>query len=102
MLSDKNLLSLPCKCRLREERAAERRQLEADAAWRQLLRSIWTRLRLNQDYGDNAAAHAGQDHAHEQVIVPRQEISGQPVADLNRCRMSQKHKCMGVDEAEMN
>lgn len=62
--------------RLREERTAERRKQEADAAWRQLLRSIWTRLRLNQDYGDNAAAHAGQDHAHEQVIAPREEISG--------------------------
>ena len=63
-------------CRLREERAAERRKQEADAAWRQLLRSIWTRLRLNQDYGDNAAARAGQDHAHIQVTAPREELSG--------------------------
>lgn len=63
--------------RLREERAAERRKQEADAGWRQLLRSIWTRLRLHQDYGDNAAAHAGQDHAHQAVAgVFREDLSG--------------------------
>jgi len=64
-------------CRLREERAAERRKQEAHAAWRQLLRSIWTRLRLHQDYGDNAAAHAGQQHAdHALLGVSREDLSG--------------------------
>jgi len=64
-------------CRLREERAAERRKQEAHAAWRQLLRSIWTRLRLHQDYGDNAAAHAGQHHAdHALLGVSREDLSG--------------------------
>ncbi|KAL0052801.1 hypothetical protein WJX82_007986 [Trebouxia sp. C0006] len=70
--------------RLREERAAERRKQEAHAAWRQLLRSIWTRLRLHQDYGDNAAAHAGQHHAdHALLGVSREDLSGaSEVVDL--------------------
>ncbi|KAL0038560.1 hypothetical protein WJX77_010735 [Trebouxia sp. C0004] len=63
--------------RLREERAAERRKQEAHAAWRQLLRSIWTRLRLHQDYGDNAAAHEGQHRAdHALLGVSREDLSG--------------------------
>lgn len=68
-------------CRLRLERAAERRKQEAHAAWRQLLRSIWTRLRLHQDYGDNAAAHAGQSHAHHAVAEGlREDLSGRNTA----------------------
>ena len=63
--------------RLREERAAERRRQEAEAAWRQLFRSIWTHLRLHQDYGDNAAAHAGQDHsALAEAALLREDLSG--------------------------
>ncbi|KAA6419983.1 MAG: DNA repair complementing XP-C cells-like [Trebouxia sp. A1-2] len=63
--------------RLREERAGERRRQEAHAAWRQLLRSIWTRLRLHRDYGDNAAAHAGQHHAEHALLgVSREDLSG--------------------------
>ena len=70
-------------CRLRLERAAERRKQEAHAAWRQLLRSIWTRLRLHQDYGDSAAAHAGQSHAHHAVADGlREDLSGRNTAGV--------------------
>ena len=63
--------------RLREERAAERRKQDARAAWRQLLRSIWTHLRLQQDYGDNAALHAGQHHAGlAEASLLREDLSG--------------------------
>lgn len=47
------------------------------AAWRQLLRSIWTHLRLHEDYGDNAAAHAGQHHSHlAEAALLREDLSG--------------------------
>lgn len=73
-------------CRLREERAGERRRQEAHAAWRQLLRSIWTRLRLHRDYGDNAAAHAGQHHAEHALLgVSREDLSGNTPTLCFRC-----------------
>lgn len=64
-------------CRLREERAAQKRLAEADVAWRQLLRSIWTKLRLHQDYGDDSAAAAGQKHSNYGVLVIDRDLSGQ-------------------------
>lgn len=70
--------------RLREERAAEKRKQDAKAAWRQLLRSIWTHLRLHQDYGDNAAAHAGQHHADlAEAGLLREDLSGGPPLQLS-------------------
>lgn len=64
--------------RLREERAAQRRLADADVAWRQLLRSIWTKLRLHQDYGDDAAAAAGQKHgSYGLAAAEREDLSGE-------------------------
>ncbi|GAB4822170.1 hypothetical protein N2152v2_009216 [Parachlorella kessleri] len=40
--------------RQREERARQKREEEAEAAWRQLLRALLTRVRLQQDYGQGA------------------------------------------------
>ena len=38
---------------------------------------MWTRLRLHQDYGDNAAAHAGQDHTDlAEAAFLREDLSG--------------------------
>ena len=46
-------------------------------AWRQLLRSIWTKLRLHQDYGDDTAAAAGQKHGSYGLAVDdREDLSG--------------------------
>ena len=47
-------------------------------AWRQLLRSIWTKLRLHQDYGDDAAAAAGQTHgSYGLAVAEREDLSGE-------------------------
>lgn len=40
---------------------------------------MWTRLRLHQDYGNNAAAHAGQDHTDlAEAALLREDLSGDP------------------------
>jgi hypothetical protein len=43
-------------CRERAERAEQKQRDEADKAWRRLLRSVFTRVRVAADYAHSGAA----------------------------------------------
>jgi len=57
-----SLTTVPCDrgARERAERAEQKRQDEADKAWRRLLRAVFTRVRVAADYAEDdggAGAH---------------------------------------------